>query len=132
MRIYLTHCTGIKDDRLKGNKKFVGPDLLYTSVPLQRFIKRCKTQQVQWAIFSDLYGIWFPNEKHPWYEKHPDTVTEQEMQQLVINFDDVLKDFSEIWFYNNPAWFHDLYKSLLKSSSLSNKITIFSKIKEIL
>ena len=131
MRIYLTHCSGIKDDRLKGSRKTVAPYELYTSVPLQRFVLRCQKKKVQWAIFSDLYGVWHPYQNHLWYDKHPDTVTQEEMKQLVRDFDEELKDFSEIWFYNNPAWFHSLYKTLLKRSSLSKKITTFSRLKEI-
>lgn len=131
MRIYLTHCTGIKDNRLKGTSKAVGPNDLYTSMPLQRFVRKCKEQKVQWAIFSDLYGVWHPHQHHPWYDKHPDTVTAHEMTQLVKDFDKELEDFSEIWFYNNPSWFHSLYKTLLKRSSLSNRITTFSRLKEI-
>ena len=131
MRIYLTHCTGIKDDRLKVAGQSVCPDELYASIPLQRVVARCQKQKAQWAIFSDLYGIWHPHQKHRWYDKHPDTVTEEELQQLIRDFDKDLKDFSEIWFYNNPSWFHILYRTLVKSSSLSNRITLFSRLKEI-
>ena len=131
MRIYLTHCTGIKDDSLQFTGQSVGPDKLYTSIPIQRFINRCQEKKVQWAIFSDLYGIWFPQQTHPWYDKHPDTVTKNELDKLVSNFDADLKDFSEIWFYNNPSWFHRLYKTLVKRSSLSVRITLFSSLKNI-
>jgi hypothetical protein len=131
MRIYLTHCTGIKDDRLKETGTAVAPNALYTSMPIQRFIARCHIKNVKWAIFSDLYGVWHPHQKHTWYDKHPDTVTEEEMKQLVRDFDEELQDFSEIWFYNNPSWFHRLYKMLVKRSSLSNRITLFSRLKEI-
>ena len=131
MRIYLTHCTGIKDDQLKSTGQAVSPDKLYTSIPIQRFINRCQEKKVQWAIFSDLYGIWHPYQKHPWYDKHPNTVTDEELQKLIRNFDEDLKDFSEIWFYNNPSWFHRLYKTLVKRSSLSDRITLFSSLKNI-
>ena len=42
---------------------------------------------VDWAIFSDLYGVWFPDVRHPWYEKNPATVTESEFRGLVNDFD---------------------------------------------
>ena len=131
MRIYLTHCTGIKNDELKGNGKKVHPEELYQSVPFQRFVNECEKKHVNWAVFSDLYGIWFPEQIHQWYDKHPDTVTNNEFDKLISNFDTDLMDFSEIWFYNNPSWFHSLYKAVLKKSSLNHKITTFSKLKEI-
>jgi hypothetical protein len=131
MRIYLTHCTGIKDDSLQFTGQSVGPDKLYTSIPIQRFINRCQKQNVKWAIFSDLYGIWHPHQKHTWYDKHPNTVTDEELQKLILNFDEDLKDFSEIWFYNNPSWFHSLYKMLAKRSTFSDRITLFSSLKYI-
>ena len=40
--------------------------------------------RVKWAIFSDYYGIWFADEKHQWYEKNPDTVTNEEYKKLLI------------------------------------------------
>ena len=131
MRIYLTHCTGIKNDELKGTAKKVHPEELYLSVPFQRFATHCEKKNVKWAVFSDLYGIWFPDQTQPWYDKHPETVTKDELDKLISDFDKDLKDFSEIWFYNNPSWFHSLYKALLKRSSLSKRITTFSRLKEI-
>jgi hypothetical protein len=59
-----------------------------------------------WAIFSDKYGVWFPREKHAWYKKDPDTVSEEEFEQLASNLAEKLADFSEIWFYHNPGRFH--------------------------
>jgi len=131
MRIYITHCTGIKNNTLKKTGEKVTPDILYKSIPIQRFIKNCRKKKVKWAIFSDHYGIWFPHIKHQWYEKHPDDVKDYEFAALLNNFDENLNNFSEIWFYNNPAWMHGLYKRLLKRSSLSKKITIFSHLHEI-
>ncbi len=71
-RIYLTHCSARKDDTLKETGTGVTPDMLYKSAPIRRFMKSCKSNRVNWAIFSDKYGIWFANDKHTWYEKDPD------------------------------------------------------------
>ncbi len=38
-RIYITHCSAKKDDSLRGTKKKVTPDKLYTANLLQRFVK---------------------------------------------------------------------------------------------
>jgi len=132
MRIYLTHCTGIKDESLQNTKKKVLPDVLYRSAMLQRFAGRCREQGVKWAIFSDKHGIWFPEVEHSWYDKHPDSVSAEELKWLVENFDDNLNNFTEIWFYNNPAWFHRLYKTVLKQSALSKRIKLFSHLKEVI
>lgn len=131
MRIYLTHCTGIKNNSLKISGTRVTPDQLYLSTHTQRFVSRCKEQKVNWGIFSDKYGIWFPNVKRCWYDKHPETVTESEFVELLGNFDNNLKDFSEIWFYNNPSWFHPLYQRIISSSILNSRIRAFSHLKAI-
>jgi hypothetical protein len=45
-----------------------------------------------------MYGVWFPHVKHAWYDKHPDTVTEDEFRELVRDFDEKLGGYDEIWF----------------------------------
>lgn len=131
MRVYITHCTGIKDDSLKASGKEVKPEALYLSVYTQRFIRKCKARQVMWAIFSDEYGVWFPDARRKWYDKHPDSVTDEEFAQLVVGFDKSLKEFSEIWFYNHPSWFHSLYRRVIRESGLSHRIETFSHINQI-
>ena len=132
MRIYITHCSAKKDDSLKHTGKKVTQDKLYTATPTQRFMNKCKEEQVKWAIFSDLYGVWFPNVDHEWYEKDPDTVTEQEFENLVNDFDQKLREYDEIWFYYNPGRFHPLYDRLLQKTILRDKVKRFTHIREIL
>jgi len=131
MRIYLTHCSFHKDDSLKGTGKLVVPEQLYTSEVLQRFVKRCKAKKVQWAIFSDLYGVWFPTEKHGWYEKSPSTVTQKEFNTLMNDFDTKLAKYNEVFFYYNPGRYHPLYARLLKSSKLAPRIKEITHLHEI-
>ena len=107
------------------------PGELYRSVPISRFIERCKIQKVEWAIFSDKYGVWFPFQKNKWYDKHPDTVTEEEFEELLKDFDNSLEKFGEIWFYHHPKWLHPFYRKLLNSSILKEKINLFSRLAEI-
>jgi len=130
-KIYLTHCTGIKDDSYEFSDTLLYPPQLYRASPTQRFIACCKKKEVPWAILSDQYGIWFPGIKRKWYDKHPDTVTEAQFAQLLSDFDKNLKDFSEIWFYNNPSWFHPLYQRIISQSTLNSRINTFSHLKEI-
>jgi hypothetical protein len=70
-KIYITHCSAKKSIVFKNTKAKVTPDKLYTATPTQRFIKECKNKEVNWAIFSDKYGVWFSDIKHEWYEKIP-------------------------------------------------------------
>ena len=96
------------------------------ATPTKRFMNECKNKGVRWAIFSDKYGVWLPEEKHEWYEKDPDTVSQQEFKQLVRNFEEKLAKFDEIWFYHNPGRFHQLYEKLLKQVKVKGKITLFT------
>lgn len=131
MRIYITHCSAKKNDDYKNSNMEVCPDNLYTSKRIRAFMNRCKEKMVEWAIFSDLYGVWFPEEKHSWYDKSPDSVTEEEYNSLLLNFDQRLLHYNEIWFYHNPGRFHPLYKKLLNDSALRNRIHLFTHKDEI-
>jgi len=131
MRIYITHCSAKKNDLLRHTSKKVTPDILYTSKRIQRFIKECKERRVEWAIFSDKYGVWFPHTKQAWYEKSPDSVTEQEFKKLLEDFDQKLAPYSEIWFYHNPGRFHRLYKRLLQETKLRDRVRLFTHVKDI-
>ena len=131
MRVFVTHCCAKKNNALKGTTNKVSPGELYTAAPTLRFIKKCTERGVEWAIFSDLYGIWLPSERHEWYEKNPSRVNEQEFAALVKDFDGKLAAFSEIWFYHNPGRFHKLYKRLLQESALKDKIKPFTHLNEI-
>jgi hypothetical protein len=131
MKIYITHCSAKKDSALKNSSKEVTPDELYTATPTQRFMQKCKEENVHWAIFSDKYGVWFPSEKHKWYEKDPDTVTNQEYIQLSKNFEQKLGGYSEVWFYHNPGRFHPLYKKLLEETTLKAKVVLITHLNQI-
>jgi len=130
-RIYLTHCSAKKDTSLKGTNKKVTPDKLYTATPTRRFMKVCNDKDAQWAIFSDNYGVWFKNVKNSWYEKAPDTITDEDFNNLVTDFDTKLKNFDEILFYYNPGRFHKLYRKLLAKTQLKNKVKKFTHLSEI-
>ena len=131
MKIYLTHCSAKKDARLRTSGVSVTPDKLYTATQTQRFMERCKARRVEWAIFSDRYGIWFPHVVHGWYEKDPATVTEAEFRALVRNFDQSLSKYHEILFYRHPGRFHPMYRRLLNETRLGGKLSLFSHLSEI-
>lgn len=130
-RIYITHCSAKKEPTLKDSGRLVTPDVLYVATPTKRFMVQCQYKGVSWAIFSDLYGIWFPYETHEWYEKNPNSVTTSEFLTLCANFDQRLADYSEIWFYHNPGRFHPLYKTLLRTVTHSSIINPFSHLRQV-
>lgn len=131
MRIYLTHCSAEKNNALKGTAIATSPDKLYTNPDLQAFMQRCLHHEVAWAILSDRYGVWFPNVKHEWYEKHPATVTEQESQQIVEQFDQDLQGYDEIYFFVRAATFHPFYQKVLSITKLAARVTQFSDLQMI-
>lgn len=131
MRIDVTHCSAKKARSLRASRKAVSPDVLYTSKRTQRFIRECQRRRVRWAIFSDLYGVWFPREKRRWYEKSPDHVSDSELCGLVANFDARLCRFRQIWFYHHPGRFHRLYRRLLRATRLRRRVHLFRHVTEI-
>ena len=104
---------------------------MYTATPIQRFINRCKEKGVEWAIFSDKYGVLFPNQEIEWYDKHPSKVTEEEFKKLLDDFNQKLMVYDEIWFYHNPGRFHSLYKRLISETKLKDRIVLFTRIEDI-
>jgi len=131
MRIYLTHCCAKKAPEFKGTSRTVLPDILYTATPTQRFMQRCVKIGKEWAIFSDRYGVWFPDVEHEWYEKDPNTVTEIEFASLRSNLETALARYAEIMFYHNPGRFHPLYGRLLAENSLAGRVKLISHLRDI-
>jgi len=131
MRIYLTHCCATKDDRFKGTNVEITPDRLYTPSRTHKFMETCKERHVKWAILSDEYGVWFPTEKHVWYEKHPSTVTDAELEGLIHNFEQRLEQYDEIFFYYHPGRFHKLYKRILQSVHPGGNVIPFIHLSQI-
>ena len=130
-RIYVTHCCAKKRARLKRSQRAVSPEELYVATPTRRFIRRCQEQGVRWAIFSDLYGVWFPQMRRPWYERAPDSVTPREFARLLRDFDRSLRGFREICFYHNPGRFHPIYRALLQQTKLRKRVRLFTHLSQI-
>ena len=112
--IYLTHCSRDKDPGLEHSPQTVTPDRLYTSPGLLDFIAWCRQKGVEWAIFSDHYGVVFPDEKITWYSKPPDSVTEEEFSLLVDNFVARLAGYDRIHFYHRDLETHALFKKIVE------------------
>ena len=131
MRVYLTHCSKEKEPTLKGTDIAVTPDKLYTSPGIQSFMQRCREKGVSWGILSDLYGVYLQSEVHTWYEKHPDTVTQEEGKKVIADFDSKLHLYEEIFFYVRPNSFHPFYERILKKTILADKVRFFQHISSI-
>lgn len=128
MRIYLTHCSKEKSITAKASGLPMPPDELYAEDGIQAFMKACKSHGVNWAILSDNYGVFFPFEKHEYYEKPPATVTSEEEQAIITQFNQRLADYDEIWFYIRPTTFHPFYERVLKGSDLAARVQKFEDI----
>jgi hypothetical protein len=75
--------------------------------------------------------VWFPEIRHEWYEKDPDTVTEAEFSALLRDFDEKLIPYSEICFYYNPGRFHRLCARLLDRSGLAGCVKKITHLRGI-
>lgn len=131
MRIYLTHCSKDKSLAAKASGEKLPPDQLYIDLGLQEFVTVCKSVGAAWAILSDHYGVFAPDETHEYYEKPPASVTPEEEAILIDQFTRRLGRFQEIWFYIRPATFHPLYERILMYSALADRVHIFSDLGEI-
>ncbi|NLB00113.1 MAG: peroxide stress protein YaaA [Methanomicrobiales archaeon] len=133
MKIFLTCCSGQKDDKFKENSKAVTPDKLYTSERIQKFINACRKAGAFWAIFSDEYGVWFPGERRKWYDKPPDEVTPAEFEQLVSGAEKSLEKY-EVFFYGEMGGpkFHQVYRALIERlKDAGIKITLFNDLDNV-
>ena len=131
MRIYLTHCSKEKSAVAKASGFPLPPDELYTEEGIQAFMNACKSHKVNWAILSDNYGVFFPSEKHKYYEKPPAIVTPEEEAVIIAQFNERLAKYDEIWFYVRSEIFHLFYDRVLKASTLAERIHLFENIKKI-
>jgi hypothetical protein len=113
-KLYFTHCCAKKDDSLKGSGKKVSPVQLYQAIPTQRFMERCDEAGVNWAIFSDKYGLVFPQDRVEWCEKHPKKVKASEKKHLFKEAYTDLQQYDRIFFYYNPGRIHPLYLELVE------------------
>ena len=128
MKIYLTHCAAEKSSVAKESGEAVAPDQLYTNSGVVEFMETCKRANMSWGILSDLYAVWLPDEKHVWYEKHPDTVTKEEFDKIVHDFDAKLEGFDEILFYVRKDSFHPFYRRVLDATKHSSKVQTFDEV----
>jgi hypothetical protein len=126
--VYVTHCSGEKDDALRGTGRAVTPGELYTSKRFVSFSRACREAGARWAVLSDKHGVWFADERREWYEKAPEDVTETDFRALVRSFDAKLASFERIRFYHEPGRLHALYRSVIDASALRDRVEFFTDL----
>ncbi|MHC4250549.1 MAG: hypothetical protein ACYS9X_15580 [Planctomycetota bacterium] len=129
--IYITHCSGEKDDALTGTGRAVAPDDLYTSARFRSFVRACRKAGVAWAVLSDRYGVWLSDETREWYEKAPEDVSGTEFRALVEDFGRKLAGFGRIRFYHEPGRLHPLYRRIVEASALRDRVEFFTDLRVI-
>ena len=107
------------------------PDQLYSNPGLQAFIDRCKKTGASWAILSDKYGVFFPWEKHGYYEKPPAIVTPEEEKIIADDFHSRLGEFQQICFYIRRETYHPFYDRVLAASRLTDRIVLIEDLEQI-
>lgn len=131
MRIYLTHCSKDKSLLAKKSGERMTPDQLYTDLGLQAFIRRCREVNSPWAILSDYYGVFFPDEQHEYYEKPPSTVTHEEEKAIAENFHTRLSTFDEIGFFVRKDTFHPFYEKVIRNGPLAERVILIYDLESI-
>ena len=130
-QIYLSHCSKDKSAQAKATGEKMTPDRLYTDPDLVRFMSRCKEAGLEWAILSDRYGLFRAQDRHAYYEKPPDTVSEDEEAQIAEDLRKGLSQFDTVWFYVRKASFHPFYERVLQKSGVIGKVKFFSDLTQI-
>lgn len=124
--LYITYCSKEKYDVLYN--QLVTPAELYSSLRVQTFIEFCNRKNLQWAIFSDLYGLIFSFEKIQWYDKSPDSISNTEYEQLLKLTIKKLVSYKHIVFYYAPESLHPLYKRLISDLKKYKKIVLLERL----
>lgn len=130
MEVYLTHCSAEKSEGARTTGILLPPEEMYTEPAIQKFFTYCLSKGLTFGVLSDLYGIWLSPEKKRWYEKSPDTVTDEEKAEILRIFDTELARFSEIIFFIRPESFHPFYDFVLSHSKHAKKIRRITELKE--
>ena len=117
-RLFFTHCSKTKDDRLRQTGDKVAPNRLYLAPYVQKFCRECERLGLTYAIFSDLHGFVFPTDRIRWYDKSPGELlrNDEERTKLFDKAYTTLRDYSETYFYHLPKVIrrlHPLYRMLI-------------------
>jgi len=107
--LFVTYCSSSKSS---STQELFTPEELYQGTRITGFIRANKKVDSSWAILSDKYGLFFPDDQRPYYELHPNDVSPIEEQLLFNRTLDQLRTFDRVWFYGAENWnrVHKLYR----------------------
>lgn len=124
--IFCTYCSRRKNSLAKITGTKVSPRELYTSPRVLAFIDYCEFRHFEWAIFSDLYGVVFRDDKLQWYDKNPDDVSNKDFVELLEQTIQRLKPYKMIKFYYEESTFHPLYRKLIDDLSNNYQVELLN------
>jgi len=109
----------------------VTPSELYLSARIQNFIAVCNTKQLEWVIFSDLYGIIESHKKIHSYDKAPYEVTDADYRWLLEVTIKKILSYNKVYFYYNADSFHPLYRRLVGDMQKYREVLLFDNLGDI-
>ena len=111
--ICVTRCSPMKSGVEKGT-----PEQLYSSKQSVRFFQWCKTNNLEYGILSDKYGLFMFDERREAYDLHPSELTDEGLRRLglKIRFTMAKRERRVLLFYNpSPVMATPYFKMLLFS-----------------
>ena len=129
--IFITYCSWQKDDTIKDTGITVRVEHLYTSPRIVEFIEKCKSANVIWGILSDKHGICLEDQEYEWYDLHPESITDEEMEQLKENVVRQLACFTKIYFYAPTGDLHPVYRRIIDETPLKYRTHWMTRLNEI-
>jgi hypothetical protein len=98
---------------------------MYDSYVNRYFYRFALERELPFAIISDKYGLHYSDEKLPYYNKHPSSLTKHE--KLLLGKEICRKaksrEFDKIVFYNNSPLMSKPYLEMLSSAGLPSFFT---------
>lgn len=120
--LYVTRCCSIKTSLPEAI-----PKEFYLSDIVQRFIKFCISNNLNYAILSDLYGIHFKDEKLKTYDIHPSSLTDAQFIHLGELIKNKCSGIDTIYYHNPSPLMSIPYFKMLKASGF--KIYYLTQLK---
>lgn len=125
-KLYFTYCS--KSKKIYNIDKMVLPKELYISDRIQRFIEYCEEKNYEWAIFSDDYGLVLKDDKIKWYDKSPNSVSDDEYKKLLKDTLSKMDGYDDVIFYYDENTFHPLYQKLIDDLQKTKKIKLINML----
>ena len=123
-RIRVTSCTALKDDAARQSGEAVAPDVLYVEPRIQRFFAEARAAGEPWAVLSDQWGLLLEEDRAPWYERHPDTVSAEDEAELVRSVEAKLTGYDVIELVPLRSDPHPLYERVIRAADTGASVVV--------